>query len=113
MVCECLRHATVACAAPELTACIHCARAFAADSCVRRAAALCEDGAEAWTCTRHGGQSAAALAAAAGHAATDARVRAKLAALAGAVAEAGFLAAFRMTPQAGVFAEKAGAAVAA
>ena len=56
-----------------------------ADSCVRRAAALCEDGAEAWTCTRHGKQSAAALAAAAGLAATDARVRAKLAALAGAV----------------------------
>lgn len=58
---------------------------FTADGCVRCAAALCEDGAEAWTCMRHNGQSAAALAIAAGHAATDARVRAKLAALAGAM----------------------------
>ena len=56
-----------------------------ADGCASRAAALCEDGREAWACTRHGGQSAAALAAAAGHSATDARVRARLAALAGAL----------------------------
>ncbi len=45
---------------------------------------LCEDGREAWDSTRCRAQSAAAMAALAGQTATELRVRAKLAALAGA-----------------------------
>ena len=74
------------CAHTWLTLSLTPALTLSADSRACCVAALCEDGPEAWTCTRHGRQSAAALAVSAGLKATDARVRAKLAALAGAVA---------------------------